>query len=49
MLTVGKVFVYDLAQLTGLYRILSFLALGVSLIVVSLLYQRFVKQEEAAA
>ena len=49
MLTVGKVFVYDLAQLSGLYRILSFLALGVSLIVVSLLYQRFVKQEEAAA
>ena len=32
MLTVAKVFVYDLGQLTGLYRILSFLALGASLI-----------------
>jgi uncharacterized membrane protein len=49
MLTVGKVFVYDLGQLSGIYRILSFLALGVSLIVVSLLYQRFVKREEATA
>ncbi len=49
MLTVGKVFVYDLGQLTGLYRILSFLALGVSLILVSLLYQRFVRRDEATA
>ncbi len=49
LLTVGKVFVYDLAQLSGLYRILSFLALGVSLILVSLLYQRFARRDEAAA
>jgi uncharacterized membrane protein len=42
LLTVAKVFLYDLAQLEGLYRILSFLGLGVSLILVSLLYQRFV-------
>ena len=42
VLTVAKVFLYDLANLTGLYRILSFLGLGVSLILVSLLYQRFV-------
>ena len=48
MLTVGKVFLYDLGQLTGLYRIVSFVALGASLILVSLLYQRFVKREEAA-
>jgi len=49
LLTVGKVFLYDLGQLTGLYRIMSFLALGVSLIVVSLLYQRFVRRSEGSA
>jgi uncharacterized membrane protein len=49
LLTVAKVFLYDLANLTGLYRVLSFLGLGVSLILVSLLYQRFVAGREAAA
>lgn len=49
MLTVGKVFLYDLGQLTGLYRIMSFMALGVSLILVSLLYQRFAKRDEVPA
>ncbi|MCC6988027.1 MAG: DUF2339 domain-containing protein [Acidobacteria bacterium] len=49
MLTVGKVFLYDLGQLTGLYRIVSFMALGVSLILVSLLYQRFARREESPA
>jgi uncharacterized membrane protein len=49
LLTVAKVFLYDLGQLTGLYRIMSFLALGVSLIVVSLLYQRFVRRSEVPA
>ena len=49
LLTVGKVFLYDLGQLTGLYRIMSFLALGLSLIVVSLLYQRFVRRSEVPA
>jgi len=48
LLTVGKVFLYDLGQLTGLYRIMSFLALGLSLIIVSLLYQRFVRHTEVA-
>src|SRR5574340_996100 len=42
LLTVAKVFLYDLSQLTGLHRVLSFLGLGAALIVVSLLYQRFV-------
>ncbi len=42
VLTVAKVFLYDLSNLEGGYRILSFLGLGVSLILVSLLYQRFV-------
>jgi len=49
LLTVAKVFLYDLGQLTGLYRIMSFLALGVSLILVSLLYQRFVRRSEVPA
>jgi Predicted membrane protein (DUF2339) len=49
LLTVAKVFLYDLGQLTGLYRIVSFLGLGVSLILVSLLYQRFVRRSEVAA
>ena len=49
LLTVGKVFLYDLGQLTGLYPIMSFLALGLSLIIVSLLYQRFVRHTEVPA
>lgn len=48
LLTVAKVFLYDLANLTGLHRILSFLGLGVALILVSLLYQRFVAARERA-
>jgi uncharacterized membrane protein len=39
-LTVGKVFLHDLASLERFYRILSFLILGVLLLVVSFLYQR---------
>jgi uncharacterized membrane protein len=46
VLTVVKVFLYDLSSLRGLYRVLSFLGLGVSLILVSLLYQRFVVTKE---
>jgi uncharacterized membrane protein len=49
VLTVGKVFVYDLSNVGGFYRILSFLGLGVSLILVSLFYQRFVFRKEAAS
>ena len=48
LLTIAKVFLFDLANLAGIYRILSFLGLGVSLIVVSLLYQRFVFKEPRA-
>jgi len=40
LLTVGKVFLYDLAKVGGIYRALSFLGLAVSLFAVSLLYQR---------
>jgi len=39
-LTAVKVFVYDVSQLDKLYRILSFMALGVLLLSVSFLYQR---------
>ena len=48
-LTVLKVFFYDLGQLRGIERILSFFGLGISLIVVSLLYQRFVFGKEKSA
>jgi uncharacterized membrane protein len=43
-LTVGKVFLYDLSALEGIYRILSFVGLGIALIVFSLLYQRFFRK-----
>ncbi len=41
-LVVLKVFLSDMAALTGLYRALSFLGLGASLIGIGYLYQRFV-------
>jgi uncharacterized membrane protein len=46
LLTVAKVFLYDLSNLAGVHRILSFLGLGISLILVSLFYQRFVFRNE---
>lgn len=46
ILTVGKVFLYDLSNLEGLYRVLSFLGLAVALIVVSLSYRTFVFKKE---
>jgi uncharacterized membrane protein len=42
MLTVGKVFLFDMAALEGLYRVASFLGLGLCLMLIGLLYQRFV-------
>ena len=42
MLTIAKVFLYDLGELRDLYRVASLLGLAVSLIVVSLAYQHFV-------
>ncbi len=47
LLTVGKVFLYDLEKVGGIYRPLSFLGLGVSLVVVSLLYQRLAFRKAA--
>lgn len=49
VLTVGKVFLVDLASLEGGYRVLSFLGLGIALVAVSFLYQRFVLRREAAS
>lgn len=46
MLTVAKVFLYDLANLQDLYRVLSFLGLGVSLLLLAHVYQRFVFRED---
>ena len=42
LVTIGKVFLYDLGALRDLYRVASLVGLAVSLILVSLLYQRFV-------
>lgn len=41
MLAVAKVFLYDMSDLTGLYRVASFLGLGVVLIGIARVYQRF--------
>ena len=42
LVTVLKVFLFDMAGLTGLYRAASFLGLGLSLVGIGYLYQRFV-------
>jgi uncharacterized membrane protein len=42
LLAILKVFLVDAAGLTGLYRVASFLGLGLCLIVLGYLYQRFV-------
>ena len=42
VVTIGKVFLYDLGELKDLYRVVSLLGLAISLILVSLAYQRFV-------
>jgi uncharacterized membrane protein len=41
-LTVGKVFLVDMAELDGLWRVLSFLGLGLSLITLGAVFRRFV-------
>ena len=42
VLTVSKVFLYDLAALGGIFKALSFLGLAAGLGLVSFFYQRFV-------
>jgi len=41
MIVILKVFLYDMQALSDLYRIISFIALGVILLVISFLYYRF--------
>jgi hypothetical protein len=48
MATIAKVFLYDLGELQDLYRVASLLGLAVSLILVSLAYQRFVLRRDPA-
>ena len=48
MITIAKVFLHDLGQLHDLYRVASLLGLAVSLIAVSLAYQRFVFRAPSA-
>jgi uncharacterized membrane protein len=45
-LVVGKVFLYDLASLERVYRIISFVVLGALLLAVSFLYQRRLATEQ---
>jgi uncharacterized membrane protein len=42
VVTLGKVFLHDLGELEDLYRVGSLVGLSLSLIIVSLIYQRFV-------
>ncbi len=42
LLTIGKVFLYDVSELDGLYRVFSFLGLGLALLGLSWFYRRFV-------
>ncbi len=48
VVTLGKVFLYDLGRLEDLYRVASLVGLAVSLILVSLAYQRFVLRKDDA-
>lgn len=45
--TILKVFLYDMAALAGILRVLSFLGLGVSLLALAWVYQRFVMKAAA--
>jgi hypothetical protein len=48
VLSIGKVFLHDLGHLDGLYRVASLAGLALSLIAVSLFYQRFVFRRVSA-
>jgi len=49
ILTICKVFLYDLGELTDLYRVASLLGLAISLIMVSVVYQKFVATSDDEA
>lgn len=46
LLVIGKVFLYDAGELSGLYRVFSFMGLGLALIGLSWFYTRFVFKKE---
>ncbi len=47
LFTIGKVFLFDLAGLTGVFRALSFICLGLVLVGIGLLYQRLLYRPSA--
>ena len=47
-LTIGKAFLIDMSTLTGVYRALSFMCLGVVLVAIGWLYQRILFRRQAA-
>ena len=47
LITVLKVFLFDLAGITGLFRVASFLGLGLTLVGIGYIYQRFVFNDTA--
>jgi len=47
LLVIAKVFLYDMANLSDLWRVFSFMGLGVSLLALAWVYQRFVFREDA--
>ena len=49
LITVLKVFLGDMGGLTGLYRVASFLGLGLCLVGIGYVYQRFVFADTATA
>jgi uncharacterized membrane protein len=49
LLAVGKVFLFDTRHLSDLYRVFSFLGLGLSLLLLAWLYQRFVFRRSSTA
>jgi uncharacterized membrane protein len=46
LLVIAKVFLYDMANLSDLWRVFSFLGLGVSLLALAWVYQRFVFRDD---
>jgi len=48
LITVGKVFLMDAAHLVGMYRVLSFLGLGVALIGIGYFYNKVIFKRNAA-
>ena len=48
-LTIVKAFLIDMSTLTGVYRALSFMCLGLVLVAIGWLYQRILFRRQAAA